>query len=48
MMTFISVCVCLLFTGISHDEIVKVSTKYYDDQGQNSSKQKGNRVRNRF
>ncbi|XP_044038473.1 zinc finger CCCH domain-containing protein 7B-like isoform X2 [Siniperca chuatsi] len=31
-------------TGISPDEIVKVSTKYNDKQEQNSSKQKGNRL----
>ncbi|XP_026201454.1 zinc finger CCCH-type containing 7Ba [Anabas testudineus] len=31
-------------TGISHEEIVKVSTKYYENQGQNSSKQKGNKL----
>ncbi|XP_041812096.1 zinc finger CCCH domain-containing protein 7B-like [Chelmon rostratus] len=31
-------------TGISPDEIVKVSTRYFDKQEQNSSKQKGNRL----
>ncbi|XP_040917569.1 zinc finger CCCH domain-containing protein 7B-like [Toxotes jaculatrix] len=31
-------------TGISHDEIVKVATKYYDKQEQISSKQKWNRL----
>lgn len=31
-------------TGISPDEIVKVSTKCYEKQEQNSSKQKGNRL----
>ncbi|XP_042360267.1 zinc finger CCCH-type containing 7Ba [Plectropomus leopardus] len=31
-------------TGISPDEIVKISTKYHDKQDQNASKQKGNRV----
>ncbi|XP_073349800.1 zinc finger CCCH domain-containing protein 7B-like isoform X2 [Pagrus major] len=31
-------------TGISPDEIVKVSTNYYDKYEQNSSKQKGNRL----
>ncbi|XP_034394534.1 zinc finger CCCH-type containing 7Ba isoform X2 [Cyclopterus lumpus] len=31
-------------TGISPDEIVKVSTKYNDNQEQNSSKHKGNRL----
>lgn len=35
---------CVLFTGISPEEIVKVSTKYHD----NSSKQKVNSVRNNF
>ncbi|KAK2833770.1 hypothetical protein Q5P01_017659 [Channa striata] len=30
-------------TGISHDEIVKVSTQHYDKLEQNCSKQKGNR-----
>lgn len=36
----------IVFTGISPDEIVKVSTNYNDKHEQNSSKQKGNRVRN--
>lgn len=36
----------IVFTGVSPDEIVKVSTNYHDKHEQNSSKQKGNRVRN--
>ncbi|XP_026021389.1 zinc finger CCCH domain-containing protein 7B-like [Astatotilapia calliptera] len=31
-------------TGVSPDEIVRISAKYHDKQEQNSSKQKGNRV----
>uniref|UniRef100_A0A3B4HD84 Zinc finger CCCH domain-containing protein 7B-like n=1 Tax=Pundamilia nyererei TaxID=303518 RepID=A0A3B4HD84_9CICH len=31
-------------TGVSPDEIVRISAKYHDNQEQNSSKQKGNRV----
>ncbi|XP_039976336.1 zinc finger CCCH-type containing 7Ba isoform X2 [Xiphias gladius] len=31
-------------TGISHDEIVKIATKYYDKQKQKSNKQKWNRL----
>lgn len=34
-----------LFTGISPDEIVKVSAKYNEKQEKLSSKQKGNKVR---
>lgn len=34
-----------LFSGVSPDEIVRISAKYHDKQEQNSSKQKGNRVR---
>lgn len=38
----------VLFSGISPDEIVKISTKYNEEREQNSSKHKGNRVRNPF
>ncbi|XP_026179943.1 zinc finger CCCH domain-containing protein 7B-like isoform X2 [Mastacembelus armatus] len=31
-------------TGISHDEIVKISTRFYEKQVQNSGKHKGNRL----
>lgn len=34
------------FTGISHDDIVKVSTKYYDKHEQPFNRDEGNKVRN--